>query len=73
MMLGGEEEADLRALDRIGASSYSKPEGRRTVLNVRVILKVSYFFVPYPYKLFAASLISDLRLASSIASPLTTA
>ena len=72
MMLGGEEEADLCALDWIGASSYSTPEGRCTVVNVPVVMKVSYFFVPYPYQLFAASLISNLLLASSIASPLTT-
>ena len=46
---------------------------RRTLVNVPIVMKVSFLFVPSPYKLFTASLIPAFRFASSTANPLTTA
>ena len=45
----------------------------RTLVNVPIVMKVSFLFAPSPYKLFTASLIPAFRFASSMANPLTTA
>ena len=54
---------DLRGLNWIRrASSYSKPEGRHTLVKVPIVINVSFLFVLSPYKLFAAPLTFVLGL-----------